>query len=162
MSTIYLILASAALILMGAAVTVMVHHFRRQHSTDRLRRIEAVIGTFFTLVGVLVTADLAGLTFAFNDYVEETLKRDTAQEACAANTINTLKHWAQARLEADQAARRRDAALLPLFDQLQRGEKVNPETASQVERSFTDVEAARQKLEYVWKAFPLPDCTVRP
>jgi hypothetical protein len=157
MSGIYISIV-LTMVAVTAGAFAVVWRYVKNHDHIALRRINLILGVFFTLMGLLVSIDVTTLTFQFNDYVDDTVVRDSNQESCISQTIVTIRQWGQARLEADEAERQRDLALVPLFGQLQRGEPVDPKIASDVAQSFIDVEVARKHLAFVWSRYPLPDC----
>lgn len=125
------------------------------------RRIDVALAVFFTVIGLIVTIDMAILTYRFNDYVNQTVDRDAAQEKCVGETLDILHEWWVARLKEEQAERGRDQVLNVMLEQLQEGRRVDPATAKVLKERFVETEIARQNLENLFLHRQLPSCPVR-
>jgi hypothetical protein len=121
-------------------------------------RINAVLGTFFTLVAIIVTAELLTLTARFDAYVGTTVGRDLEQERCAQDTLTALRIWASARTAQTMSARERDQALVDVLMQLQNGGQVDPQTAARAVEATRQAQAAAAEANRAFVDNPLPQC----
>ena len=143
--------------MLGAFTTVMWRYFSGHEHTS-VRKMNLLLSMFFTLIALSVTADLLILTNRFNHYVAITVKRDETQEKCEQDTLKVLRLWSIARHATDEANKDRDASLVPLFEQLERGEKVDPGLARDVLEAFHHSDQARDEHHQLLEQNPLPDC----
>lgn len=161
MNILYVVSILIAVFILGAVGAVMWRYFgRHEHTTQR--RLNLVLGFFFTIVALLVTGELIGLTVQFSSYVNTTIRRDKAQEDCLLSTVDALRFWAFARLEQQEAAHDRDLALRPLLEELQRGGRVEQSTADDVVKAFAEVETARKHAQKTFADHPVPECKLEP
>jgi len=121
---------AAAIFVLGGIAGWQWMHTRGTEATEQ--RINMALSVFFTVVALLVVADLIVLTHRFNTYVSQTMARDTAQEKCNADTLEVLKGWIEFR------------TTFVSHDPATPGDYV---TAADMEQYF--------------KAHPFPDCEVR-
>jgi len=135
---------------------------RARGSDSLVKRLNLGLSVFFLLVGLLVAADITVLTYRFNKYVDTSLLRDANQERCSQETLAALRVWAEARSHVEDAKTQRDHALIPLFDQLIRGEKTHPDTALGVQRAITHVEEERAIMNQKLNEHPIPNCQLGP
>src|SRR5262245_56635978 len=113
-----------------------------------------IISVVFLIVGILATYN----SIRLNRYIEQTIPRDTQQEACQLATLQTLRVWAVGREQIEDAKTERDRALYPLFDQLIKGEHVSPDVAAGVQRSIQHVNDVRNSVEQTLAVTPIPTC----
>ena len=118
------------------------------------RWVNIMIAVAFLTVGIIATSN----TIRLNNYISETIPRDTEQEACQLATLQALRVWALGRGQIEDAKTARDHALYPLFEQLIAGERVHPDTAEGVLRSIQHVEEVRGSVEQMMDATPIPKC----
>jgi len=118
------------------------------------RRINLILAVVFLIVGILATAN----TIRLNNYIAETVPRDTAQEACNTATIKVLKEWVQARSRRDAAMDTRDDAAVAALE----GILTNPDGRASPEQIQTWRDAVANDRAVRAAAgedrSPLPNC----
>ena len=116
------------------------------------RRINLALAVIFLIVGILATSN----TFRLNNYIRETLPRDTAQEQCNAETLAVLKKWVFAREERDDAMDARDAAAIGVLDHLIAGDRPPVDELTQYRAAVQNAATVRRNARE--QLVPLPQC----
>jgi hypothetical protein len=133
--------------------------YRDAVPTEKIyRRLNVVLSVFFTLVAVLVTANLITVTQGFNEYVANTLPRDAAQEECVANAVKVLQIWAAARAANEDVEQARDNIHIEVLQTLANGQKVAPAKIDEFQNAIVATRESRRVLRQVYTDYPLPDC----
>jgi len=158
----FLIIAVIGLAIFLCGVVASWLWVRSKGSDSLVKRLNLGLSVFFLLVGLLVAADITVLTYRFNRYVDTSLLRDANQERCSQQTLAALRVWAEARSAVEDSKTERDHALIPLFDEIIRGEQVSPDTAVGVQRAITHVEDERTIMNQKLKDNPIPTCQLGP
>jgi len=118
------------------------------------QRVNIALAIIFLVVGIIATSN----TFRLNNYIRETVPRDTAQEACNTATIKVLKEWVQARTQRDAAMDVRDDAAVAALE----GILTNPDgraTSEQIQAWRNAVANDRRVRAAAGEdRSPLPNC----
>jgi hypothetical protein len=120
-----------------------------------IQRSELVLGSFFTLVAVLVTGNLVYLSNQFNQYVDETAVRDYKQEVCGYEATRALTAWANSLNSESIADRNRDKKLIEIT-----GKPGGPtaEDWASLNLLFDQSLKAREQFSDTVKMYPIPLC----
>jgi hypothetical protein len=122
-----------------------------------MKRIEVVLAIVFFIVGVVSAVN----TVKLSNYIQETMPRDSAQEACQLATLQALRVWAVGRGQIEDAKATRDTALRPLLRELMQGKPVTPEVAADVDAKFNRVDEVRRSVDELLTTAPIPDCRLK-
>jgi len=117
-------------------------------------RANIAVAVIFLIVGILSTAN----TIRLNNYIEQTLPRDTEQEHCQLATLEALRVWAAGRQQIEEAKTERDNAVFPLLRALERGERPSPEMSAQLDQEYFKTEAVKVTVNKMLAASPIPTC----
>jgi hypothetical protein len=121
------------------------------------RITQAAIASVFLAVAVLSMINTA----RFNNYVRDTLRRDTTQEQCIASTVNFLTAFLQARVNTEDAYDARDEALRGVVEGAAAGARVTREQADEVLADIDKARQARAALQDAVRNHPLTPCPVK-
>src|SRR5215469_15865424 len=106
-------------------------------------RANVAVAIVFLIVGILSTVN----TVRLNNYIQETLPRDTEQEHCQLATLEALRVWAAGRQQIEEAKTERDNAVFPLLKALERGERPTPEVSQKLDDEYYKTEAVKKAVQ---------------
>jgi len=149
-----------AILALGALAGWGWDRYRSAPTTERTaKRLDIILGTFFTTVAIMVSIDLILVTSQFNAYVTQTEPRDAAQEKCDSQTIDVLQIWARVRIDKETAEQVRDDIAVDILGMLSRGEKVPPRRIDDLQNAVLKVTDTRNLLKRNYVEHPLPQCS---
>lgn len=118
------------------------------------RKIEIAISATFICAAVVAGINI----WRLNDYVRETVIRDTAQEQCARDTLDTLQIWVITREELNEKSLAQNDAMSRIVINIHEGKPIPESDWHDFLSAIAETQKVRQEIRVMADEHPLPVC----